>query len=285
MARYRTAFFPQFRPVPVQLPQEDCALFEIFAERAIMKSIFTFAFCTMASFAGGRLANAGDSDVPAIIRSAIKEIGGEERLGKEKVVTWRAKGIWTTAKRKLKCSSAVVVKSRSQFRIEDEIGVEKVEMEAVTVVDGDKGWRRIGQFISEMDEKELADGKTLINIRVIAATLMPLLGSGFSFESAGESDVKGVRTAGVKIAGDDGSHFVLYFDAKSNLLVKLIVMGSGAAENRVSETFYFSNYKNFDGIKLATKIEYQGQPDSSLDEEIVEFKMVDNVPPETFARP
>ena len=47
----------------------------------------------------------------------------------------------------------------------------------------------------------------------------------------------------------------------------------------------FSDYKDFDGIKKATKVSSKRNGEKSADLEISEFKVLDNVDPETFARP
>ena len=47
----------------------------------------------------------------------------------------------------------------------------------------------------------------------------------------------------------------------------------------------FSNYKDFDGLKRATKIETKRNGKKFIEQEISEFKVLDKVEPKAFAEP
>jgi hypothetical protein len=47
----------------------------------------------------------------------------------------------------------------------------------------------------------------------------------------------------------------------------------------------YSDHKDFDGIKRPTKVSMKRDGDPFLEEEVVEFKLLDKVPAETFAEP
>ena len=60
-------------------------------------------------------------------------------------------------------------------------------------------------------------------------------------------------------------------------------MGSGTRKANIETTF--GDYKDFGGIKKATKIEVKrdGEPFQKM--EVTEFKVLDKVDPETFTEP
>ena len=60
-------------------------------------------------------------------------------------------------------------------------------------------------------------------------------------------------------------------------------MGSQGREFTQETTF--GDYKEFDGIKKATKIERRRDGEKILEQEITEFKVLDKIAPETFAQP
>jgi hypothetical protein len=67
-----------------------------------------------------------------------------------------------------------------------------------------------------------------------------------------------------------------------HLPVKLVVrMGSQGREFTQETTC--GDYKDFDGIKKATKIERRPDGQKVLEQEITEFKVLDKIAPETFA--
>ena len=99
---------------------------------------------------------------------------------------------------------------------------------------------------------------------------------------------EGRRQAGGRHQGDGpgGKDFKLYFDKESGLPVKTGGEGrsASAATNSLRRRRY-DDYKDFDGIKKATKIEAKRDGEKFVDVEITEFKVLDKVPPKTFTEP
>ena len=89
----------------------------------------------------------------------------------------------------------------------------------------------------------------------------------------------------LKITGPDGKDFTLSFDKESGLPVKLVakVLGFQGHENTAETTF--EDYKDFDGIKKATKIEVKRDGETFQKMKITEFKVLDKVDPEAFTEP
>ena len=114
---------------------------------------------------------------------------------------------------------------------------------------------------------------------------MALNGNGFKFEAAGEEKVADKPAVVLKVTGPDGKDFKLYFDKESGLPVKLVAkVLSFQGDEYTSETTY-ADYKDFGGIKKATKLEIKrdGKPFQTW--EVTEFKVLDKVEADTFAEP
>jgi hypothetical protein len=122
---------------------------------------------------------------------------------------------------------------------------------------------------------------------VIPVTLVALKAKGFKYETAGEEKVGDKPAVILKVTGPDGKDFTLSLDKESGLPVKLVakkMAGFQQGQEYTLETT-FANYKDFDGIKKATKIvsTRDGEPFQTW--EISEFKVLDTVAAETFTEP
>src|SRR5262245_31135261 len=88
----------------------------------------------------------------------------------------------------------------------------------------------------------------------------------------------------LKVTGPDGNDFHLSFDQESGLLLSMDVTVRFQGR-KVSQLTTFGEYKDFDGIKKATRIERKRDGEKILEQEILEFKILEKVPTETFAEP
>ena len=115
---------------------------------------------------------------------------------------------------------------------------------------------------------------------------MPLKTKDFKVEAAGEETVKGKPAVGLKVTGPDGKDFTLYFDKESGLPVRQVAKVSGWHGRRVHPgRRRYTDYKDFGGIKKATKVSVKRDGEDFVEQEITEFKVLDKVPAETFAEP
>jgi len=122
-------------------------------------------------------------------------------------------------------------------------------------------------------------------LQLIAVTLVPLKGKGFKVEAAGEEKINDKPAVILKVTGPDGKDFKLYFDKEGGQPVKMVATVKGfQGEDFVQETTY-AGYRDFGGIKKATKVESRRDGKKFLEQEITDFKVVDKVDPEAFAEP
>jgi len=233
----------------------------------------------------GSQTRADDAGANAILDKAIKALGGEEKLSKAKAATWKAKGTISFNGNENQFSSQMTIDGLDRFRSEFEGTFNGNDVKGVTVLNGDKGWRKFGDNGMELDEDGVANEKRRLYLQVVPATLVSLKGKDFKVETAGEEKVGDKPALGLKVKGPDGKEFTLYFDKESGLPVKLVatVMGFGG-EEFTQETTY-STYKEFDGIKHATKTESKRNGEKFVETELVDFKLLDKVDPKTFDDP
>lgn len=235
---------------------------------------------------GGQVKAADDKDVKTILDKAIKALGGEEKLGKVKAATWKSKGTLTFNGGDNEFSTTSTVQGLDHFRSTFEGDFGGMKIEAVTVLAKDKGWRKFGDNQMDMDEAAIANEKRTVYLQVVPMTLMPLLKSkDFKIQAAGEKKVEGKDAVGLKVTPQDKKEFTLYFDKNSGLPVQTVAKVTGFMGEEFTQETTFSDYKEFDGIKKATKIVSKRDGEKFIESKITEFKLLDKVDPKTFDEP
>jgi hypothetical protein len=228
---------------------------------------------------------ADEKDAKAILDKAITALGGEAKLSQIKAATWKAKGKITFGDNANDFASQVTVQGLDQFRQEFEGDFGGNKFKGVTVLSGDKGWRKFGDMNINLDKDAVANEKRVVYLQVIPITLVPLKEKGFKIDTAGEEKVGGKSAVGITATGPDGKEFKLYFDKDSSLPVKLVAKVVGFMGDEFTQETTFENYKDFGGIKKATKVENKRDGQKFLEQEITEFKALDKVDPKTFTEP
>lgn len=248
-----------------------------------MRRFQIVALVMPAMFGAVNLVRAAD-DATAIVDKAIAAVGGE-KLKAAKGATWKTKGKIIFGENESEFTGTMTVAGIDHFRqeFEGDFGGNKVR--GVTVLAGDMGWRKFGENSLEMDAEAIANEKRIVYLQAAPGLLTPLKGKDFKLESAGEQKVGEADAVAVKATGPDGKDFTLYFDKSSGLLLKLSarVVGFGGQEF-LDETTY-RDYKEFGGVKKATKVESKHDGQRFIEAEVTDFKLLDKVDDATFAEP
>lgn len=249
--------------------------------RRILCATFLMAACSTAGVA----ARADDSDVKAVLDKAIKALGGEEKLKKAETFSEKAKGTITFNGNDNSFTSERIFQGLDHYRSQFESEFNGMAFKGVTVLDGDKGWRKFGDNKMEMDSAGVANEKRTIYLAVLPLTVAPLKGDGFKVESAGEEKVADKAAAVLKVKAPDGKDFTLAFDKESGLPVRLVARVTGFGGQEFTQETLFSDYKEFQGLKRPTKVESKRDGQTFVKSELSEFKVLDKVDPKAFAEP
>jgi hypothetical protein len=230
---------------------------------------------------------AAGPDAKEVIEKAIQALGGEA-----KIAAFEAKAIETKANGKLNFAGNVsdfttttTTMGLNRFREEFSGVSDGNEVKGVTVVDGDKAWRRLADATSKLQDNQLANQKRVVYLAIAPAILLPLKGKDFQLESARETKVDNKPAIAVKILGPDKNDFELFFDKESGLPVKMLARITAFMADQFIEETTYGKYKDFDGVKRATKIEHKRDGEKFMDVELINLKVLDKVDPKTFAEP
>jgi hypothetical protein len=231
----------------------------------------------------GRAADANQAN--AILDKAVKGLGGEEELRKVKAASWKTKGTVTFMGNDNEITTQTIVQGLHHLRREFEGDFGGNMVKGVTVVAGDKAWRKFGDSSNEIEQDRLANEKRMVYLAVIPITILPLKSKEFKVEAIGEAQVDGKPAAGIKATGPDGKDFTLYFDKENGLPVRTVAKVLDFMGNEVTEETTFSDYKMMGNIKKATKIQSKHDGEKFLDQRVTEFKVLDKVDAKTFTEP
>jgi outer membrane lipoprotein-sorting protein len=224
---------------------------------------------------------AGDSDAKSILDQAITAVGGAEKLAKIDAFSMKSKGTVIFNGNENDTTIDVTYKGLDHYR--REFGND--QFHGVIVLDGDKGWRKFGDNSSTIEGDGVANEKRNIYLSVIPITLVALKGNGFKFEAAGEEKVGDKPAVILKVTAPDGKDFTLSFDKESGLPVKQVAKVVGFQGQEATLETTYSDYKDFGGIKKATKIEIKRDGEKFQDLAVTEFKVLDKVESDAFAEP
>ncbi len=230
-------------------------------------------------------AGADDKDAKPILDKAIKALGGEEKLGKIRAYTWTSKVTITFGDNENELTSVSTSEGLDHYRAEVEGEFGGNPFKAVVVLDGDKGWRKFGDMVMEMDDDAVANEKRTIYLQAAASLVAPLKGDGFKVEPAGEENVGDKPADVLKVTGPDGKDFKLFIDKESGLPVKQVATVAGFMGDEFTQETTYADYKEFDGVQRATKVESKRDGMPFVVVEIQQFKTLPSVPPSTFAEP
>jgi hypothetical protein len=227
----------------------------------------------------------GGGDASAVVDKAIKALGGAEKLGAIKAATWKTKGTITIGGDDNKFNGEATIQGHDHFRNDFKGEFMGMPIMGSTVLAGDKGWRKFNDMVSELDKDAIANEKRNVYLQMAPMVVLPLKSSHFKLEATGEDKVDGKAAVVLKVTGPDGKDFKIFFDKESGLPVKTAAMVVGFQGDEATQETTYGNYKDFDGIKKATKIDTKRGGDKFLSLEMTEFKVLSDVDPKTFAEP
>ena len=228
---------------------------------------------------------AAEADPAAIIDKGIQALGGKEKLTAAKVISWKAKGKITLGDNENEFTSQTTAQGLDRIRGEFEGEFGGTPFKGVTVIAGDKGWRKFGEMNMDLDADSLANEKRNHYLQLIPVTLLPLLGKEFKLQAGGEEKVGDAAALVVKVTPPDGKEFQLFFDKSSGLPLKVVAKVRGFTGEEFTQETTLGGYKDFGGIKKATQVESKRDGERFVDQTITEFRVLDKVDAKTFAEP
>jgi hypothetical protein len=251
-----------------------------------MRKLIGPAFATAIVCALASPATAEDNkEVVAVLDKAIKAMGGEEKLAAVKAVTLKVKGKLRIMDNDREFSSQGTMEGLDRARQDFQLDSGGNTIKSVTVLNGDKCWRVVGDMKMEVDKDGVANHKRAIYLVMIPTTIVPLKSKDYKAKVIGEVKVDDKPAVGIEVTAPDGKDFKLYFDKENGLPVKQVAKVAGLTGGEFNQETTYSGYKHFGGIKKATKFEVKRDGQRFSEVEVIEFKVLDKVDAKTFDEP
>jgi hypothetical protein len=246
-----------------------------------IRATVAFAFAAGLSYQ----ARADEQESKAVLEKAIKALGGEEKLSRVKAFSLRGNGTITLEGNDIQFTFESTAQGIDRYRSGFEGEADGNKFVGVVIVDRDRGWRKFGDDKIDLDAADLAEEKRNAYLEITPVLILPLKRPEFKLKSAPDDKLGEKAVAVVNITGPEGKDFTIYFDKESGLPVKLTAIVKDWEDQEYTQDTTFEDYKDFDGIKVATKSHIKRDGHRYIEAEVTEFKVLDDVDPKTFAEP
>lgn len=225
------------------------------------------------------------ADARAIVEKAVKAHGGQDKLDKLTAHTTKFKGDFHGMGQAIPMTGEVVTQGAARQKIDVEVEAGGQKFRFTIVVDGDKGWTRMGDETKELDKDALAEAKEQGHAGWVA-TLAPLKDKAFTLATTGESKVEKKAALGVKVSSKGHRDVDLYFDKETGLLIKTEtrVKDDGSGQEVNEETFY-EEYQEVQGTKQAKKFSVKRDGKLYLEVDVTEVTLSEKLDASVFAKP
>jgi len=230
-------------------------------------------------------ADDADKDAVAVLDKAITALGGEEKLAKAAGYSWNTKSVISFGGNENEMTGKATTKGLDSYRAEMNGNFGGNDFKILVVLAGDKGWRKMNDEVQPLDGDALANEKRTVYLQAASTTILPLKGKEFKVTSDKEDKVGDKPASVLKVTGPDGKEFKMWFDKETGLLVKQAAKVAGFMGDEVEQETLYKDYKEFGGIKRATKVEVKRDGEKFVESDLSDLKVLEKVEDDTFAEP
>jgi hypothetical protein len=214
-------------------------------------------------------AAAQDKAAEAVVRKAIDAHGGKDALAKHTTTKFTIKGTLRTGSIDNPFTGVVTTSAPGKYRMEMEATLDRQKYSATQVVNGEavRSTRTLNALplaaLSDAEKEELVTATAVQEANLLTPLLDP---KRFTLKAGPDEPVAGKPAATVVATLVEAKKDVkLFFDRDTGLLVKTSRKGLGPGEAgpiEVTQDAEMSDFKEFDGVKVATavKVQHDGKP-------------------------
>jgi hypothetical protein len=224
------------------------------------------------------------AEAKALLDKAMKAMNGEAKLAKLHVASMKGKITGKEGGQEFTLSLDVTWQGPSQYRAEMDVQEGGKNTQGVVVLNGGKGWLKRGDQKVELPEPLVAFIQDVVHAGRMPQLLPALADKAYKPTLLAEGKV-GTRAAlGLLLSHKDRKDVSLFFDKENGLLLKSEVRLTDPRGKEITVEYLYSDYKDFDGVKLCGKIAIK-LDDKELTMELNEIKPVDKVDASQFDKP
>jgi hypothetical protein len=252
------------------------------------KLLFPMTAFALVLVARGAAHGDAKADARAIIDKAIEARGGAAKLGEMKATTFKIKGKYYGMGAGIDYTGEYAIQPPDRFRVQMEIDANGTKFVFIEILDGDKGYRKVGDMATtELDKEQLAEAIENAYAGRVEALVPLIKDKGFELSPLGEVKVEDRAAVGVRVSHKGHRDINLFFDKTTGLLVKsertvkdLMMGGKEFAQEELP-----SDYKDVGGVKHPMKIVIKRDGKDFVDGELSDFEVQDKLDASVFAKP
>jgi hypothetical protein len=233
---------------------------------------------------GGGASRADEqAEAKALLDKAMKAMNGEAKLAKLRTASLKGKLTGKDGDKEITVGIDATWQGLDQYRADVDVQEGARNSKGVLVLNGEKGW------FKEDKAKEAPDGLVPFIQNLFHAGRMPqllpaLAGKAYKPTLRAEGKV-GTRAAlGLLLSHKERKDVSLFFDKENGLLLKSEVRLTDPRGKEITVAYHYSDYKDFDGVKLCGKITIK-LDDKEFTMELSEIEPVDQVDASQFDKP
>jgi hypothetical protein len=214
--------------------------------------------CVLVAFA----ANVRADETTDLIKKAVEAHGGEAALKKAKAGEFAMAGDMSVLGANLKYKATVAYLFPDKYTMTIDTELMGMKLVIAQVVNGDKMKSSLNGMSQKLGDAEKAELKAALNTQEMTFVYPLLDAKRFTVKAEKDTKVGDDEAWGISVTPKDGKEVKLYYDKKTNLLVKMSRKGmppGGGGE--VDEVTVFTDYKKVDGIMtpMGMKVTHDGE--------------------------
>jgi hypothetical protein len=234
---------------------------------------------------GAGAARADDqADAKALLDKAIKAMNGEGKLAKLSTASVKGKITGKDGDREIILVLDATWQGMSHYRADVDVSEGGRNFKGLMVIAGDKGWFKAMDRTEEAPAEILAFIQNILHAGRMPAVLPALKDKAYTPTVLAEVKVGDRPANGLLFSHKDRKDVSLYFDKENGLLLKSEVRLTDPRMKEITMEYLYSDYKDFDGVKLCGKITFKID-DKDFAMELTEIKPVDKVDKAQFEKP
>jgi hypothetical protein len=226
------------------------------------------------------------ADMKALLEKAIKAHGGADNLAKQKAVVVKIKGKFYGLGEAIDYSGEISQQGLDKIRTVTDVNVMGTDFKIVRVLNGDKGWIDDPQGKREMTKEEHTEAIEAQHASAVSR-LWVLTGKEYTLSPLGGVKVGDHEAVGVLVKHKDCRDVSLFFDKKTNLLLKFEtrvkdLMGGGG---EMTQEALFDDYKKVGDLQVPHKLTLKRDGKLYLESETTDYQPQDKLDDSVFAKP
>lgn len=225
---------------------------------------------------------AQDAKPADVVQKAIEAHGGAAALNKVKIAKTTAKGTMNLGGQKIDYATTAIHSLPDKYKLETTGELAKLKLVTSQVLNGKKTKIRATLAGADQPLPEKAKDETIQAALVQEASLLtPLLeAKKYTLKVDKDAEVNGSPATVIVVSGNGLKDLKLFFDKKSNQLVKMQRKGlapGSAGVVEVDEETFLSDFQKYDAVLLPSKVVVMHDKKEFLTMTVTEWKFLDKV--------